>query len=99
MPYRQPLRWDDFATVSMRCSAIPRPGRLVFSCEVRAGGTGALVAEITHRYAYLDTQTGRPSTPPDWPTIVAAIEAYEDAVDVDPAALTQPRIDDPGTPR
>lgn len=96
--YRQPLRWDDFATVSMRCSHIPAPGRLVFACEVRAGGSGALVAEITHRYAYLDTQTGRLSTPPDWPVIVAAIEAYEEHVVVEPGARTLPALSPPSAP-
>lgn len=93
--YRLPLRWDDFATVSMRCSAIPAPGRLIFHCEVRAGGSGAVVAEITHRYAYLDAQTGRPRTPPDWPAIVAAIEEYEPAVDIDREALDRAILDTP----
>ncbi len=35
------------------------------------------MARMTHRYAYVNAQSGRAETPPDWPAIAAAIEAYE----------------------
>lgn len=84
--YRAPLRWDDVATVWMRCASIPAPGRLVFECEVTSATTGVTVAALVHRYAYLDAQSGRPATPPDWAEIVDAISAYEPDVAVAPNA-------------
>lgn len=74
--YLAPLRWDDAAIVRLRAS-VAAPGRLTFDCEVAAASDGRLVARMTHRYAYVNAQTGRAETPPDWPAIVAAIEAYE----------------------
>ncbi|MGE0135849.1 MAG: acyl-CoA thioesterase [Dehalococcoidia bacterium] len=76
--YLAPLRWDDAAIVRLRAS-VAAPGRLTFDCEVAAASDGRLVARMTHRYAYVNAQTGRAETPPDWPAIVAAIEAYEAA--------------------
>ena len=43
---------------------------------------GRTVAEMQHRYAYVNTTTGRPETPPDWPAIVDAIREYEPKVAV-----------------
>jgi acyl-CoA thioesterase FadM len=80
--YRAPLRWDDEAIVRLRCAEI-RPGRLCFVCEVAAASDGRTVAEMQHRYAYVDAATGRPATPPDWPRIVEAIRAFEGAGEVE----------------
>ena len=74
--YLAPLRWDDEAIVRMCCSRM-RPGRLTFECEVAAAASGQPVARMTHRYAYVNAQSGRPQTPEDWPAIVDAIRAYE----------------------
>ena len=74
--YRAPLRWDDAADVRLRC-AEAAAGRLVFVCEIAAASSGVVVAEMTHRYAYLDAAMGGAATPDDWPLIVRAIEAYE----------------------
>lgn len=79
--YLAPLRWDDGAVVRLRCSEL-RPGRLTFECEVAAESDGRPVARMTHRYAYVHAQTGRAEVPADWPAIVAAIRAYEPAVEV-----------------
>ena len=76
--YLAPLRWDDAAIVRMRCVEA-RAGRLRFECELAAASSGALVARIAHRYAYVNAQTGRAETPADWPAIAAAIRAYEPA--------------------
>ena len=80
--YRAPLRWDDAAIVRLRCTHL-RPGRLVFDARVEAASDARLVAEFTHRYAYVNATTGRPETPADWPTIVAAIRAYEADVEIE----------------
>ena len=74
--YLAPLRWDDAAVVRLRAS-VAAPGRLTFECEVAAASDGRTVARMTHRYAYVNAQSGRAETPPDWPAIAAAIEAYE----------------------
>lgn len=74
--YRAPLRWDDAADVRLRC-AEASAGRLVFECEIAAASSGQVVAEMTHRYAYVNAGTGRAETPDDWPLIVRAIDAYE----------------------
>ncbi len=79
--YRAPLRWDDGAVIRMRC-VDAQAGRLVFECEVAAASDDRTIAEMTHRYAYVNASTGRPATPDDWPAIVGAIEAYE----IDPPA-------------
>ena len=60
--YLAPLRWDDAAIVRMRCSEL-RPGRLTFNCEVAAESSGQPVARMTHRYAYVNAQSGRAETP------------------------------------
>ncbi len=74
--YLAPLRWDDEAIVRLRCSQLGR-GRLRFDCELAAGSSGQPVARMVHRYVYVNAQSGRPQTPPDWPAIVAAGRAYE----------------------
>ncbi len=74
--YRSPLRWDDAAVVRLRCAEV-RQGRLRFDCVVAAASDGRTVAEMAHRYAYLNAETGRPETPPDWSSIIDAIRAYE----------------------
>jgi acyl-CoA thioesterase FadM len=84
--YIAPLRWDDAAIVRLRCSEL-RSGRLTFECEVAAASSGEPVAHMTHRYAYVGAQSGRPEVPADWPAIVEAIRAYEPAVEI----LEQPR--------
>ena len=80
--YRAPLRWDDEAVIRLRCTEV-RPGRLVFDALVEAASDGRTIAEFTHRYAYINTTTGRPETPQDWPAIVEAIRAYEPAVQIE----------------
>jgi acyl-CoA thioesterase FadM len=74
--YRALLRWDDEAIIRLRCIEI-RPGRLVFEALVESASTSATIAEITHRYAYINATTGRPQIPEDWPAIVNAIRTYE----------------------
>ena len=83
--YLAPLRWDDAAVVRLRCSQL-RPGRLTFECEVAAASSGATVARMTHRYAYVNAQSGRAEVPADWSAIVAAIRAYDPAVAIDEGA-------------
>jgi acyl-CoA thioesterase FadM len=83
--YRSPLRWDDAAVVRMRCCEL-RPGRLVFECEVAAAGDGRTVALMTHRYAYVNAQSGRPETPEDWAEIVEAITRFEPEAPEEPSA-------------
>ena len=80
--YLAPLRWDDAAIVRMRCARIAG-GRLTFECEVVAASSGAPVARMTHRYAYVNAQSGRAEVPPDWPAIVEAIRAYEPEVEIE----------------
>ena len=82
--YLAPLRWDDAALVRMRCSKVS-PGRLTFECELAAESDGSAVARMTHRYAYVNAQSGRAEVPADWPSIVEAIRAYEPAVEVEDA--------------
>lgn len=79
--YRSALRWDDEAIVRLRCDQVGR-GRLRFVCEVAAVSDGRTVAELLHRYAYVNVTTGAAETPADWPAIVAAIRAYEPEVEV-----------------
>lgn len=79
--YRAPLRWVDAAVIQLRCTQLGN-GRLVFEARVTADSTRELVAEFTHRYAYINAITGRPEVPADWPAIVAAIRAYEPDVEV-----------------
>ena len=79
--YFAPLRWDDEAIVRMRCVTV-RPGRLTFECEIATGSSRQLIARMTHRYAYVNVQSGRAETPPDWPQIVEAIRRYEPDVEV-----------------
>ena len=74
--YRAPLHWDDAAIVRLRC-AEARDGRLVFECEVAAASSGETVAEMRHRYAYVNAVTGVAEQPEDWAAIVRAIAAYE----------------------
>lgn len=81
--YRAPLRWDDGAIVRLRCAEV-QPGRLVFECEVAATSSGTTVAEMRHRYAYVNASTGHAEVPADWQAIVRAIEAYE----VDPPVVS-----------
>jgi acyl-CoA thioesterase FadM len=94
--YLAPLRWDDAAIVRMRCTEA-RAGRLRFDCELAAASTGITVARIAHRYAYVNAQTGRAETPPDWPAIASAIRAFEpvpvptDAVSVSPSPAQRER--------
>ena len=83
--YLAPLRWDDEAIVRLRCSQL-RPGRLTFECELAAVSSGEPVARMTHRYVYVNVQSGRPETPDDWSAIVEAIQAYEPDVDIEPGA-------------
>jgi len=80
--YLVPLRWDDKAIVRMRCSRL-RPGRLTFECELAAGSSDEPVARMTHRYAYVNAQSGRAETPEDWPAIVEAIRRYEPDVEME----------------
>ncbi len=80
--YLAPLRWDDEAIVRMRCSRL-RPGRLTFECELAAVSSGDPVARMTHRYAYVNAQSGRGETPEDWPEIVEAIRRYEPDVEME----------------
>lgn len=79
--YRSPLRWVDTAVIRLRCTHLGQ-GRLTFRARVEAASTGEVVADFTHRYAYINAITGRPEVPPDWPAIVAAIRAYEPDVEV-----------------
>lgn len=74
--YIAPLRWDDAALVRLRAEVLT-PGRLAFEVEIAAASDGHVVARMTHRYAYVNAETGRAQTPEDWPQIVAAIEAFE----------------------
>ncbi len=83
--YLAPLRWDDEAIVRLRCSHL-RPGRLTFECEVASVASGVTVTRMTHRYAYVNVQTGRAETPADWSQIVEAIRSYEAEVEVEGAA-------------
>ena len=69
----------------LRCSQL-HPGRLTFECEVAAASSGAAVARMTHRYAYVNAQSGRAEAPGDWPAVVEAIQAYEPAVEIDERA-------------
>ncbi len=80
--YLAPLRWDDGAVVRMRCTKL-RPGRLTFECEVASEAEGRPVARMTHRYAYVNAQSGKAEVPDDWPRIVEAIRAYDRAVEVE----------------
>ena len=80
--YRAPLRWDDAALVRLRCTNA-RPGRLVFEARVEAASDGRLVAEFTHRYAYVNASSGREEVPADWPAIVDAIRRYEVDVEIE----------------
>ena len=80
--YVAPLRWDDEAIVRLRCSRL-RPGRLSFECELAAVSSGEPIARMTHRYAYVNAQSGRAETPQDWPAIVEAISNYESDVDIE----------------
>tara|TARA_B100001123_G_C15192721_1_gene980077 strand:+ start:433 stop:882 length:450 start_codon:yes stop_codon:yes gene_type:complete len=80
--YRSPLNWDDIAVVRLRCTNLS-PGRLVFEARVDAASDGRIIAEFTHRYAYINIKTGRPETPEDWHAIVEAILSYDDAVKID----------------
>ena len=80
--YRAPLRWDDAAIVRLRCTEV-RPGRLVFEARVDAASDGSVIAEFTHRYAYINATSGRPETPDDWPAIVEAIRGYEADVQIE----------------
>jgi len=80
--YRAPLRWDDAAIVRLRCTNA-RPGRLVFAARVEAASDARLVAEFTHRYAYVNATNGRAETPADWPAIVDAIRNYEANVEIE----------------
>ena len=79
--YRAPLRWDDAATVRLRCVEL-RPGRLTFECEVAAVSDGGVIALMTHRYAYVDAATGTATVPDDWTAIVQAIQGYDSDVEV-----------------
>ena len=79
--YRAPLRWDDAAIVRLRCAEL-RPGRLTFECEVAAVSDGRVIAQMTHRYAYVDAATGKATVPDDWAAIVQAIEGYDSDVEV-----------------
>lgn len=81
MRYRSALRWDDEAIVRLRCDQVS-PGRLRFACEVAAASDGRTIAEMQHRYAYVNATTGVSETPADWPAIVAAIRGYELEVEV-----------------
>ena len=83
--YLAPLRWDDEALVRMRCAQL-RAGRLTFECEIAALSSGQPVARMTHRYAYVNAQSGRAETPPDWPAIVEAIRRYEPDVEAEAEA-------------
>ena len=81
--YLAPLRCDDEALVRMRCVRL-RPGRLtLFECEIAAASSEQPVARMTHRYAYVNAQSGRGETPPDWPAIAEAIQRYEPEVEVE----------------
>ncbi len=80
--YLAPLRWDDEAIVRMRCSQL-RPGRLTFECELAAASSDQPVVRMTHRYVYVNAQSGRAETPADWPAIVDAIRRYEPDVELD----------------
>ena len=83
--YLAPLRWDDEAIVRLRCSQL-RPGRLSFECELAAVSSGEPVARMTHRYAYVNAQSGRAETPQDWAAIVEAISNYESDVEIEAGA-------------
>ena len=83
--YLAPLRWDDAAVVRLRCTKL-RPGRVTFECEVASEAEGRTVAEMTHRYAYVNAQSGRAEVPADWPRIAEAIRAYEPAVEIEEQA-------------
>ena len=83
--YLAPLRWDDEAIVRLRCSQL-RPGRMSFECELAAVSSGEPVARMTHRYAYVNAQSGRAETPQDWAAIVEAISNYESDVEIEPGA-------------
>ena len=90
--YRSPLRWDDAAIVRLRCVEV-RPGRLTFECEVAAASDGRPVATFTHRYIYVNAQSGRPETPADWPAIVRAIREFEadvTVIDIEPVRSERP---------
>ncbi len=79
--YRAPLRWDDAATVRLRCVEL-RPGRPTFECEIAAVSDGRVIALMTHRYAYVDAATGKATVPDDWGAIVQAIQGYDSDVEV-----------------
>ena len=83
--YLAPLRWDDGAIVRMRCTRL-RPGRLTFECEVASAAEGRPVAQMTHRYAYVNAQSGKTELPHDWEQIVEAIRGYDRAVEVEEQA-------------
>ena len=47
---------------------------------------GEPVARMTHRYAYVNAQSGRAETPQDWPAIAEAITNYESEVEIEAGA-------------
>jgi acyl-CoA thioesterase FadM len=79
--YLAALRWDDEAVVRLRCAEM-RPGRLVFECEVAAGSNDRVIAQMTHRYAYVNTLSGAAEVPPDWQQIAAAVQQFDADVEV-----------------
>ena len=74
--YRAPIRWNDRAKVSLRCiSAIN--GRLIFEASIKSVLHNHEIAYFTHRYVYLNIQTGKPQLPEQWQIILELIQNYE----------------------
>ena len=74
--YRAPIRWNDKAKVSLKCiSAIN--GRLIFEALIESTLHHHVIANFTHRYVYLNTQTGQPQLPEQWQKILELIQNYE----------------------
>ncbi len=74
--FLSPLTWQEGARVQMRCARL-RGTRINFQCLVSSATTGKPVAEITHEYAYMNPETGRPQAPANLNAIREAILKYE----------------------
>jgi len=80
--YRAPMRWDDKAKVSLKCISAVN-GRLVFEALIESTLHNHEIANFTHRYVYLNIQTGQPQLPVQWQKILELIQNYEYAFSIE----------------